>query len=140
MAEPEFPKENSILARNKQVTREMEIHFWRALCDTPSTVRKYLSDDCIMVFPGGKLVTMKSDPSIKSKLEDMEPWTNFEMQDEPEFIEIDMMATTIAYKITLTRMHDGDVDEVKGIASTVWRQDAGGDWKCCMHHLAVLGN
>ena len=33
---------------------------------------------------------------------------------------------------------DGQMIPTEAIVSSVWRQGPGGDWKCCMHHVAKV--
>jgi ketosteroid isomerase-like protein len=133
-----FPKENTIYIRNKEATIEAENLFWRAMCDSGGAVKKYLADDSVLVFPDGNLLTKDSEPSINDTLNSFEPWSNFKIRDDPEFVEIDMMATSLVYKISLARHNSSGFETSEAIGTSVWRQDAGGDWRVCVHHVTIL--
>jgi len=142
-----FPKENTIRVRNRECAIENEALLWRALCDSGGALKKYLAPDAVFMLPGGssdnkspRLVTTESEPSLEQYFDRYyQPWTTYRFDSEPEFVEIDMMATSVAYKLELGRLNREDkLYRVKAAASSVWRQDSAGDWKVCMHHLTFL--
>ena len=145
-----FPKENSIRIRNKQVALENEALLWRALCDSGKALERYLADDAVFMLPAGdshhakgpRLLTMdaEEEPTLTDYLSDeFEPYTTYKFDGEPEFVEIDMMATSVVYKVELGRLNSEEkLERMKAVASSVWRQDSAGDWKVCMHHLSFM--
>ena len=79
-----------------------------------------------------------SEPSSLDYLkEKFEPWAAYRMHGEPEFVEVDMMSSALTYRVTLfTRDGMGQVQETEAICTSVWKQDAGANWKCCLHHMS----
>lgn len=133
------PAPGSIKARNKDDTIEAEALFWRALCDKPKTIRKYIADDCVFTQPDNKIYSETSEPSLSDFLDDYEAWTAYKMHEDPEFVEIDMMSSALTYKVTAWKQNDdGEMKATEALCSTVWRQGAGGDWKCCLHHMTKI--
>ena len=157
MLQGDFPKENTIYQRNLKTTLDGERNFWRAMCDYPKAIRRYLAKDAVVVLPGGAILPAHDDEhehalppdadsgsdsgSLKDALAEIKPWTRFRIHDDPYFVEIDMMATSLIYRITLERLDasDGSVaEECEAVGSSVWRQDAAGEWWLCVHHVTVL--
>ncbi|KAH8174398.1 hypothetical protein LIA77_05817 [Sarocladium implicatum] len=135
---PSEPHPGSIMARNKEDTIEAETLFWRALCDKPKTIRKYIADDCVMTQPDNKIYSDASEPSLKEYLDDYEAWTAYKMHDDPEFVEIDMMSSGITYRVTAWKQKGDKMIPTEALCTTVWRQGAGGDWKACLHHMTKV--
>jgi hypothetical protein len=145
-----FPKDNSIRMRNKTVALENEALLWRALCDSGKSLERYLAADAVFMLPGGdfdngngpRLLTMdaEEEPTLVDYLNsEFKPWTTYKFITEPEFVEVDMMATSVVYKVELGRLNAEDkLERSRAVASSVWRQDSAGDWKVCMHHLSFL--
>ncbi|CRK39648.1 hypothetical protein BN1708_016738, partial [Verticillium longisporum] len=98
-------KPNNIYHRNRDDTIEATTLLWRALCDSnpKKSLKKYLADDAILVQADGTLVSKDTEPSLEEYLEDMEPWTAYRMQDadDADFVEIDMMSTSLTYRVTV---------------------------------------
>ncbi|KAM0274325.1 hypothetical protein ACHAQH_007960 [Verticillium albo-atrum] len=136
-------KPNNIYHRNRDDTIEATTLLWRALCDSnpKKSLKKYLAEDAILVQPDGTLVSKDTEPSLEDYLEDLEPWTAYRMQDadDADFVEIDMMSTSLTYRVTVWQQIGDAKDRMKpteAICTDVWRQNAGGDWTCCVHHMA----
>lgn len=129
----------SIFSRNKDNAIEAQTQLWRALCDKPKTIRKYLTDDAVMADTDNKIYSTKTEPSIKDYIDNFEAWTAYKIHDDPEFVEIDMMSSSLIYKVTAWRQNDsGQMIPTEALCSSVWRQDAGGDWRCCVHHMTKI--
>ncbi|KAJ2890405.1 hypothetical protein MKZ38_001935 [Zalerion maritima] len=137
---------NTIFGRNKTCILDQERMLWRMLCDTPSGLKKHVSGDCVMLFPSGQALTNGADssPTIDEALDGYEPWSTYRFDAEPRFVEIGMMAASVAYTVTLARLAGdadagrGRMEETSAAAVSVWRQGADGEWELCMHHLAEL--
>ncbi|KAI9152215.1 hypothetical protein HJFPF1_09442 [Paramyrothecium foliicola] len=138
---PSSTHPGSIFSRNKEDTIEAEAMLWRAKCDSKGgkALRKYVTDDCVIVDPDeNKVYSQESEPSTKEYIESFEPWTAYRIEDDPQFVEIDMMSSGLTYRVTAWR-HDGkDMIPTNALCSSVWRQSAGGDWQCCMHHMTKI--
>ncbi|KAH6884542.1 hypothetical protein B0T10DRAFT_131873 [Thelonectria olida] len=136
----EEPKKGTILARNKEGTIEASAILWRALCeDKPKMVKKYITKDAVLAEPDRMVYSSKSEPTLEEYFEDeYEPWTAYKIHGEPEFVEIDMMASALTYRVTTWKLKGGEMVATEGMCSSVFRQGPGGDWKCCLHHMAKL--
>lgn len=135
------PKPGTILARNKEGTLEASAILWRALCeDKPKMLLKYMTKDAVLAEPDRSVYSPKSEPSLSEYLEDeYEPWTAYKIHGEPEFVEIDMMSSALTYRVTTWRLNsEGEMRATEGMCSSVFRQGPGGDWKCCLHHMAKV--
>jgi len=133
---------DTISKRNHHAAIEVETLFWRALCDSPDAAKEYMSEDCVMINPlfAGDASPMgkKTDPSIDKILEGAEPWTSYRMHGQPEVVEIDLMAVSVLYKISLYRQNKegGPVEEYQASVHSCWRQTAGADWLLCSQMVA----
>ncbi|KAH6991222.1 hypothetical protein BGZ61DRAFT_473161 [Ilyonectria robusta] len=135
----EEPKKNTILSRNKEGTMDATALLWHALCDKPKTIRKYITHDAVLAEPDREVYSPKTEPTLKEYLEDYyEPWTAFKIHDDPDFVEIDLMSSAVTYRVTAWRLQGGEMVATEGWCSTTFRQGAGGDWKCCAHHMAEI--
>ncbi|KAI5459189.1 hypothetical protein BGZ63DRAFT_390454 [Mariannaea sp. PMI_226] len=139
--EPNEPKKGTILARNKEGTTEASAILWRFLCDDKpyKNLSKYITKDAVLAEPDRKVYSNKSEPSLQEYLEDgYEPWTAYKIHDEPDFVEIDLMSSALTYRVTTWKLKGGQMIATEGMCSSVFRQNAGGDWKCCLHHMAKI--
>jgi len=134
---------DTISKRNHHAAVEVETLFWRALCDSPDAAKEYMSEDCVMInplFSGGSAEPMskKTEPSVDQILEGAEPWTSYRMHGTPQVVEIDLMAVSVLYKISLYRQgkEGGKVEEFQAVVHSCWRQTAGADWLLCSQMVA----
>lgn len=134
----EEDKPKTIYDRNKEGTLEAVAILWRALCDKPKTIRKYMAGDGIITEPDHEVYSPKTDPSLDEHIDDYEPWTAYKIHGDPEFVEIDMMSSAVIYRVTLWMLEDGEMEATEAMCSSVWRQGPGGDWKCVVHHMAPI--
>jgi ketosteroid isomerase-like protein len=126
----------SIFQRNKTNSLEAQTQLWRALCDKPKTVKKYLTDDVVWAESDNKIYSRDTEPTVIEHINNYEPWTAYRIHGEPAFVEVDMMSAALLYRVTVWRQQEGgQMIPTEGVCSSVWRQDAGGDWKCCMHQF-----
>lgn len=137
---PHNKNPGSIWSRNKEMTLEAQSVLWRAFCDQPKAVRKHMTEDAVFADPiDNKLYSPNTEPTFLEHLDnDYEPWTAFKIHDEPEFLEIDMMSSSLTYRVTAWRHKNGQMIPTEALCSSVWRQGPGGDWKCCMHHMTKV--
>jgi hypothetical protein len=134
------PHKGTIKSRNMEDCIEAEVLLWRAMCDKPESLRKYIAKDAVLALPGeeNKIYSPDTEPSISELLDDFQPWTTYKMHDDPEFVEIDMMSCCLTYRVTVWNGMGKDAETIEAVCSSVWRQGAGGDWQCCMHHMTQL--
>ncbi|KAK1983916.1 hypothetical protein LZ30DRAFT_712841 [Colletotrichum cereale] len=130
----------TIYSRNKEDTLEAETLLWRAMCDSkPKHLKKYLDKDAVLAHPGQKPISPKSKPNLQEYLdEDWEPWTAYKMHDDPEFVEIDVMSSSLVYRVTAWRQKGNKLVATEGICNSVWKQEPGGEWTCCCHHMSTI--
>ena len=119
----------------------MEALLWRSMCEgKPKMLKKYIAEDAMFALPGedAKIYSPDSKPSITEMIENFDPWTTYKMHGDPEFVEIDMMSCALTYRVTVQNGMGKDAETIEAMCTTVWRQGAGGDWKCCVHHMSEL--
>ena len=158
---PPNPGPGSIYSRNKSDCIEAAAQLFRTLCDDSSRRKKSLNklttEDFILAgldpylatnTPSspesdstgdrGQIYSMNTDTKAKDfLLDEFVPWTAYRMHDEPEFVEIDMMSSALTYRATVWRKgEDGQMNEVETVCTSVWKQGAGAEWKCCLHHMS----
>ncbi|KAJ9161007.1 hypothetical protein NKR19_g2695 [Coniochaeta hoffmannii] len=128
---------DTISKRNHHAAIEVETLFWRALVDSPDAAKEYMSEDCVMINPlfadgDAEPMSKKTDPSIDKILDGAENggWTSYRMHGTPAVVEIDLMAVSVLYKLTLYRKgdKDGKLEEYEATCHSCWRQTAGADW------------
>lgn len=134
----EEDKPKTIYDRNKEGTLEAVAILWRALCDKPKTIRKYMARDGIITSIDQDVYSPKTDPSLSEHIDDFETWTAYKIHGDPDFVEIDMMSSAVIYRVTLWQLEDGEMEATEAMCSSVWRQGPGGDWKCVVHHMATI--
>ncbi|KAK7430913.1 hypothetical protein QQZ08_002441 [Neonectria magnoliae] len=132
-------KVRNIKSRNKEGTLDASALLWRALCDKPKMIRKYITHDAVLAEPDREVYSPRTEPTLDEYLEDdYEPWTAYKIHDDPEFVEIDMMSSSLTYRVTAWRLQGGEMVATEGMCSSTFRQGPGGDWKCCLHHMAKI--
>lgn len=136
-----MPGPGSMFNRNKEDAIEAQTQLWRAMCDgKPKSLRKYITDDAVLAQPDNQLYSKSSEPSLADYLDnDFEPWTAYKIHDDPEFVEIDMMSSSLVYRVTAWRQNEkGKMIPTEALCSSVWRQNAGGEWRCCVHQMSKV--
>ncbi|KAH0551671.1 hypothetical protein GP486_007112 [Trichoglossum hirsutum] len=131
---------STISKRVRAAVTDMEHQAWRALRESGAAFLPYIASDCVLLLDDRQVLDSKSSPSISQFLEEeFKPWASYDMYDV-HVVEIDMMAATICYGVTATRAtRPGKTPRVyQGVASSTWRQDAGGDWKMCTHQQNLV--
>ncbi|KAL7759335.1 hypothetical protein ACKLNR_009425 [Fusarium oxysporum f. sp. zingiberi] len=134
------PKKGTIKYRNKEGTLDASALLWRALTsEKPEIMRKYITKDAVLCEPDQKVYSPRTEPSLDEYMEDgYEPWTAYKIHDEPEFVEIDLMASALNYRVTAWKLQNGEMMATEAWCHSVFRQGPGGDWKCCLHHMAKV--
>jgi ketosteroid isomerase-like protein len=144
---------DTISKRNHASAREIEALFWRAMLDSPDAAKEYMAKDCVMINPlfhpsgDASPMTQATEPAIDEILDGVGEggWTSYRMHGTPEVVEIDLMAVSVLYKISLYRetgessgkkAGKKEIEEVQGTVSSCWRQVAGGDWVLVSQHCA----
>jgi ketosteroid isomerase-like protein len=130
----------SIRHRNRENSIEAQTQLWRAMCDKPKTIRKYVTDDCVIADIDNSIYTSESSPTTREFLDEhFEPWTAYRIHGDPEFVEVDMMSASLVYRVTAWRQDEaGQMIPTEAMCTSVWRQGAGGSWKCCVHHMSKI--
>ncbi|KAH0541552.1 hypothetical protein FGG08_003964 [Glutinoglossum americanum] len=120
---------NTISERIKSTITDLEHQTWRALPLLP-----YLSTDCVLLLHDHQMLDSATSPSLAQHLTSpsFRPWASYSMYDV-KVVEVDMMAAVICYGIRVEERLGRKLRAYEGVASSTWRQDAGGDWKMCVH-------
>ena len=131
----------------------METLLWRALCDRPAAAKEYLAPECVMINPFlagsdqplGPTSASASDPDsgIAAALDRVgRPWCGYRFVEEPLVAEVDLMAVSLVYRITLFQVEEKEgggggrtFREVRAVGCSSWRQTAGADWVLCAHSV-----
>lgn len=129
-----------MFSRNKEDAIEAQTQFWRAMCDSkPKSMRKYITDDAVLAEPDNRLYSSSTEPSLSDHIDNFEPWTAYKIHDDPQFVEIDMMSSSLVYRVTAWKQDkQGNMIPTEALCTGVWRQSAGGDWRCCVHHMTKI--
>jgi len=112
-----------------QCLRALETQGWESLSKGKEAAQEFyrslLTDDAVMVFPGGLLLRGKEEilKSIGSQ-----PWETFQFEETYE-IALAENAGTIIYKVTARRK--GSATYIALISSLYVRRD--GEWKLALH-------
>ncbi|KAF4341776.1 hypothetical protein FBEOM_4287 [Fusarium beomiforme] len=105
------PKKGTIKYRNKEGTLDASALLWRALTsEKPEVMRKYITKDAVICEPDQKVYSPRTEPSLDEYMEEhYEPWTAYKIHDEPEFVEIDLMASALNYRVTAWKLQNGEM-------------------------------
>lgn len=107
---------------------------WRALRDSGSAVFEYTADDCTFAIDG-MVLDKDSKPTLKNYMENSyKPWATYEMHDV-RVIEIGLMAASVIYKVTASRLISDDKPPKKYtlLCASSWTQGADAEWKLKVH-------
>lgn len=113
---------------------ELETQGWEALSKSREAAQEFyrslLTDDAIMVFPGGILLRGKDEilESIGSQ-----PWKSFQFE-EIQTISLAENAGAVIYKVTARR--EGSATYIALISSLYVLRD--GDWKLALHQQTTI--
>jgi len=138
---------NNIKNRNRSETIEANALLWRALCDPnpKKSFKKYFAKDGVLVLPDSGVYSQDTEPSLEEFIEEeFEPYTAYRMEQEEEeikFVEVDMMSSAVTYHVTTWQQVGDDPSKMRpteAICTSIWRQGPGGDWECCVHHMAQV--
>lgn len=132
------PKHGTIKARNKEGTLEANSLLWNAFCSKPKNIRKYVTKDAVLAEPDNRVYSPRTDPPVGEHIDDYEPWTAYKIHDDPSWVEIDLMASALLFRVTAWRLQEGEMVATEAMCSSVWRQGPGGDWKCVLHQMAEI--
>lgn len=137
---------NTISKRNHAAALEIETLLWRCLCDKPEKAKEYMADDVVMLNPlfnhgSHEPVSKHTRPSIEQVLDNNSnrEWMGFRFEGDPMVVEVDLMAVSLVYKLSLFRRYGrkgNKVRQVRATCSSSWRQTAGADWLLCSMHVA----
>jgi len=113
----------------KQDFVELERQGWQALSSERSAAVDFymtlLTDDAMMVFPGG--MVLKGKEAVLDSLA-LQPWKSFEIADE-QVVSLSDGVTTLVYKVTAQR---AESDPYTALISSTYVQ-RNGTWKLAFH-------
>ncbi|KAL4896560.1 hypothetical protein BDV59DRAFT_170965 [Aspergillus ambiguus] len=119
----------------------LEHKAWDALCVSGSTLLPLLSDDCIMVFPGGMKLSQQSHPTLSSILtsEEFIPWSSYDiLESEARTLNESAQSALICYKVSARRASDRDSQSFDALCSSVWQKIGPEGWKMVFHQQTPL--
>lgn len=113
----------------KQDISELERQGWQALSSERSAAVDFyaelLTDDAVMVFPGG--MVLKGKEAVLDSLAS-QPWESFEIADE-QVVSLSEEVATLIYKVTAQRA--GSAPYTALISSTYVQRN--GAWQLALH-------
>lgn len=115
----------------------MEAQTWEALKGSGKSLVPFLTDDCVMIFPGASIFDHASKPTLREILNrpDVKPWSRYEM-DEVRVVRLGPDAAMICYSVEAYR----DETAYEALITSVWRRDSkqGPDWKMALHQQTPI--
>lgn len=134
---------DTISKRNHAAAREMETLLWRALCDDPESLKEYIAHDCVMINPllaprnSCEPLSKDTEPNVVDVLQAGagRKFHGFRIHGDPLVVEVDLMAVSLVYKISLFRHGRKGTREIVATAGSTWRQTAGADWLLVQFHV-----
>lgn len=136
---PSIPSHTSTMNHNEILALEHKT--WDALCISGSTLIPLLSDDCIMVFPGGMKLSKESHPTLSSILasEEFVPWSSYTiLESETRTLDGSAQSALICYKVSARRVSDRDSQSFDALCSSVWRKIGPEQWEMVFHQQTPL--
>jgi len=123
----------------------LEKQIWNGFLHSGEDIIPYLSKDvfgdtdCVFVLWDGVVLTKKKINEFMEKAYGIRTlkWLTYDMADE-EVIEVDMMAGVIYYGVLASRMENGKLVQYKLACSSVWRQNADGEYTISSHQETRL--
>jgi len=130
-----------ISQRVRDAVTDVEHQSWRAVAMSGKALLPYLASDCVMLFPDGRILGRDTKPSLKQNFESdtYRTYASYNMEDI-RVVEVGMMAAAITYRLTAAKTpREGKKSKrFTAVASSMWRQEASGDWKLCVHQMTPL--
>lgn len=82
----------------------LEHRAWAALCDSGNALLPLLSVNPVFIFPGDRILTATSSPSLHEILQDpaFQPWTKYTLSHD-EVIPLGESSAMVYYRIEATR-------------------------------------
>lgn len=114
----------------------LEDETWKVLTTGGEGLLKYLSPDCIMLFPFGMKISALTTPSIKDVMtsDAFLPWKSYNMSDVA-VTPLGEDSAVISYKVRALRPDPkGKDNKFHALIGSVWRKDpATQAWLMCFH-------
>lgn len=118
----------------------LEHSAWTALCTSGDSLVPILSSNPVMIFPGGRIFTASSTPSVYDALraDDFEPWQSYTMSHD-EVLPLSRDSAIIYYRVEATR----EGQTFSAVCSSVWvlESDERGEnaaWKMATHQQTLI--
>lgn len=124
--------------------RNCENTSWDALCQSGSALLPHLAKDCVMLFPGGMML---SDENLRSTLSGgmFQPWKTYTITDDRVLpLNNDSSSALVVYRVTAEREIGGGEPKLVfcALCSSVWRRrtDEGelGKWEMVFHQQTPI--
>ncbi|KAF1967721.1 hypothetical protein BU23DRAFT_286786 [Bimuria novae-zelandiae CBS 107.79] len=112
----------------------LEHRAWAALCDAGSALFPLLSASPVLIFPGDRLFTATSAPTVHDILQDpsFKPWENYTLSHD-EVVPLGDSAALVYYRVEATR----ESTPFRAICSSAWVLE-GGHWKMVSHQQTLI--
>ncbi|KAI9657514.1 MAG: hypothetical protein M1831_004130 [Alyxoria varia] len=116
----------------RQEIEHQETQTWEALKSSGTALIPFLSQDCVMIFPGSTIFSAHSKPSLNEILyTPMKPWIKYDMKDV-HVVQLGQDAAQISYSVEAHRKDSA----YTAMISSVWRREAG-VWKMVLHQQTL---
>lgn len=119
---------------------------WDALCQSGHSLLPYLAKNCVMLFPGGTILSCDTRPTLEDSLRDngFEPWKSYILSDDA-VVPLGSDAALIYYKVQAERHTDvskggGEHRLYRAVCCSTWMKEDGHGyaWKMVSHHQTPM--
>ena len=116
----------------RQEIEQQEKLTWEALKSSGTALIPFLSQECVMIFPGSTIFSAHSKPSLNEILySPMKPWIKYDLKDI-HVVQLGQDAAQISYSVEAFR----EDSAYTAMISSVWRWETGA-WKMVLHQQTL---
>ncbi|KAF9741200.1 hypothetical protein PMIN06_012667 [Paraphaeosphaeria minitans] len=112
----------------------LEHRAWAALCDSGKALLPLLSATPVFIFPGDRILTATSSPSLHEILQDpgFQPWTKYTLSHD-EVMPLGESSALVYYRVEAIRVEL----PFRAICSSAWVLEDG-QWKMASHQQTLI--
>ncbi|KAJ4295308.1 hypothetical protein N0V90_007319 [Kalmusia sp. IMI 367209] len=112
----------------------LEHRAWAALCQSGSALLPLLSSNPVMIFPGDRILTATSSPTVHEILQDpsFQAWTRYTLSHD-EVISLGERSALVYYRVEAIR----EESPFRAICSSAWVLEDG-QWKMASHQQTLI--
>ncbi|KAK7179670.1 hypothetical protein DPSP01_011583 [Paraphaeosphaeria sporulosa] len=112
----------------------LEHRAWAALCDSGNALLPLLSASPVFIFPGDRILTATSSPSLHEILQDpgFQPWTKYTLSHD-EVMPLGESGALVYYRVEAIR----EELPFRAICSSAWVLEDG-QWKMASHQQTLI--